>query len=168
MKRTLEVLNRLVDSGTINDYAIGGAMGAMFYIEAVTTVDLDVFVIFPDESDIVVLGPVYAKLKEWGYLPDEHERECVRIEGTPVQFLPAYNDLLQESLSNSRAFEYEGVSTKVLSAEYLAAICVQTGRIKDKLRVQMFLHMTGFDLLVFKDILNRFGLKERFDQWKIV
>ena len=33
MKKTLEVLNRLVAEGVVNDYAIGGAMGAMFYME---------------------------------------------------------------------------------------------------------------------------------------
>ena len=30
------------------------------------------------------------------------ERECVNIEGTPVQFLPAYDDLLQEALAFAR------------------------------------------------------------------
>ena len=43
MKKTLEVLNRLRSHGTISDYAIGGSMGALFYTEAVTTMDLDVF-----------------------------------------------------------------------------------------------------------------------------
>ena len=44
MKHTLEVLNRLVSEHIVDDYAIGGAMGAMFYTEAVTTTDLDIFV----------------------------------------------------------------------------------------------------------------------------
>ncbi len=167
MKQTLEVLNRLVSEGIVNDYAIGGAMGAMFYMEAVTTVDLDVFVVFPDEGPFLVLTPIYAKLKEWGYLPDEHERECIQIEGTPVQFLPAYNELLQEALSSSRSFDYEGVTTHVLKAEYLAAICVQTGRIKDKLRVQSFLSSPGFAREQFNRLLEKHGLCERFAKWQL-
>lgn len=142
-------------------------MGAMFYVEAVTTMDLDIFVLFPDDSDLVPLSPVYGKLKEWGYLPDEHEKECISIEGTPVQFLPAYDALLQEALSQARSFDYEGVETKVMLAEYLAAICVKTGRLKDKLRVQMLLSSDGFSVQRFLGLLSTFSLKERYDKWQL-
>ena len=168
MKRTLEVLNKLVSEHVIDDYAIGGAMGAMFYTEAVSTMDLDVFVLFPDAAGLILLEPIYSKLKEWGYLPDEHEKECVGIEGTPVQFLPAYNALLQEALGKARVFDYQGVPTKVMLAEYLAAIAVQTGRIKDKLRVNMFLATEDFDKDTFLILLDKFQLREWFDQWKLL
>ena len=167
MKKTLEVLNRLVREKVIDDYAIGGAMGAMFYVETVTTMDLDIFVLFPDDSDLAPLSPVYGKLKEWGYLPDEYEKECINIEGTPVQFLPAYDAPLREALVQARSFDYEGVETKVMLAEYLAVICVNTGRVKDKLRVDMFLSSEGFDVVKFNMLLAKFGLKERFEQWKM-
>ena len=39
MKKTLEVLNRLVAEKVIKDYAIGGAMGAVWYMEAISTMD---------------------------------------------------------------------------------------------------------------------------------
>ena len=42
MKKTLEVLNKLVAERVIRDYAIGGAMGALWYMEAITTTDLDI------------------------------------------------------------------------------------------------------------------------------
>lgn len=167
MKNTLVVLNRLVSENVIDGYAIGGAMGAMFYTEAVTTMDLDIFVLFPDATNIVLLEPIYSKLREWGYLPDEHERECISIEGTPVQFLPAYNDLLQEALSTAKEFEYMGIPTMVMQAEYLAAICVQTGRLKDRLRVNMFLTTKGFNKDKFEALLVKFVLKERFEQWNL-
>ena len=167
MKKTLDVLNKLLREKVINDYAIGGAMGAMFYAEAVTTMDLDIFVLFPDENSFTPLAPVYEKLKEWGYFPDAHERECVNIEGTPVQFLPAYDDLLQEALVFARVFNYEGVSTKVMLAEYLALICVKTGRLKDKLRVQMLIASDGFSTKKFMELLTKFKLMERFESWKL-
>ena len=120
-----------------------------------------------DDSDLVPLSPVYGKLKEWGYLPDEHEKECINIEGTPVQFLPAYDALLQEALVQARSFDYEGVETKVMLAEYLAAICVKTGRLKDKLRVQMLQLSKGFSESQFLGLLSNFNLKERFDKWQL-
>lgn len=167
MKKTLEVLNRLKTHKVINDYAIGGAMGALFYIESVSTMDLDVFVLFPDESNLLPLAPIYAQLKDWGYREDDNEKECINIEGTPVQFLPAYDELLQEALTFARTFDYQGVATKVMLAEYLAVICVNTGRVKDKLRVDMFLSSEGFDVVKFNMLLAKFGLKERFEQWKM-
>ena len=82
-----------------------------------------------------------------------------------LSFLPAYNELLQEALSSSRSFDYEGVTTHVLMAEYLAAICVQTGRIKDKLRVQSSLSSPGFMRERFNRLLEKLGLCERFAKW---
>ena len=38
MKKTLEVLNKLVAERVIRDYAIGGTMGALWYMEAITTI----------------------------------------------------------------------------------------------------------------------------------
>lgn len=161
MKRALEVLNQLVAEGVILDYAIGGAMGATFYLEPISTMDLDVFVLFTDETSLAPLQPIYHALDGMGFKPDEYERECVNIGGTPVQFLPVYNPLLAEALENARTINYDGIPTKVLGPEHLAAICVQTGRLKDKLRVQMFLEWESFDKGRFMDILARHGLSEK-------
>ena len=57
------------------------------------------------------------------------------------------------------------VADKVLQAEYLAAICVQTGRMKDRLRVQMFLSSEGFDRTKFEAILDKFGMAKEKAQW---
>lgn len=168
MKKTLSVLNSLVQQNVIKDYAIGGAMGAMWYMEAVATMDLDVFVIFIDDQSLVPLKPIYDKLKELGYTEDEQQKECINIEGVPVQFLPVYDSLLDAAMKKAKGFDYEGVATKVLTAEYLAAICVKTGRIKDKLRVAMFLQSAKFDKREFFSILSKFALMERFSQWKIM
>lgn len=165
MKKTLEILNKLVENKVLDNYAIGGAMGAMFYTEAVMTVDLDVFVLFPDNGDLLPLAPLYACLKKWGYGPDTNERECVDIEGVPVQFLPAFDGLLQDALANARTFDYQGVPSRVMRAEHLAAVCVQTGRMKDKLRVWTLSESEGFDHGTFTGLLTRYGLSERFAQW---
>lgn len=96
MKRTLQVLNELERAGVIERYAIGGAMGATFYVEPLLTFDLDVFVILPQgAAGLLSLAPLYEALRAWGYI---EERECVLIEGAPVQFLSAHNALLDEAL----------------------------------------------------------------------
>jgi len=43
MKKTLEVINELKKEGLINDYAIGGAVGALRWTEPFFTEDLDIF-----------------------------------------------------------------------------------------------------------------------------
>ncbi len=47
MKRTLHVLNELEQERIFARYAIGGAMGATFYVEPLLTFDLDIFVLLP-------------------------------------------------------------------------------------------------------------------------
>lgn len=168
MKKTLEVLNKLVDEHVIRDYAIGGAMGALWYMEAITTMDLDVFVLFMDETSLDPIGPIYKRLTELGYEIDPDHAECINIEGVPVQFLPVYNGLLNDAMRYSRCFDYEGTPMKVLSAEHLAAICVQTGRMKDKLRVEMFLRSAEFDKTSFLAILDHNNLRERFVSWNLM
>jgi hypothetical protein len=46
----LQVLNELERGGVIDRYAIGGAMGATFYVEPLLTFDLDVFVVPPQSA----------------------------------------------------------------------------------------------------------------------
>src|SRR5438132_284976 len=126
MKRTLEILNELERTGVLSRYAIGGAMGATFYVEPLLTFDLDVFVVLPQAAGgLVTLAPLYEALRRRGYA---EEGECVNIEGVPVQFLPAYNALLEEALREARGTAYEDTPTHVLRAEHLVAICLQTGR----------------------------------------
>ena len=158
MKEAFKVLAELVAEGVIKDYAIGGAMGATFYLEPVVTMDLDVFVLFNDNDSLLPLKPIYDVLKGRGYLPDELMPECIDIGGTPVQFLPAYNKLLEDALAHARSFDYDGVNARVLPAEYLAAISVQTGRMKDKRRVQACLEYDKFDKNAFAEICAAHGL----------
>ncbi len=165
MKKTLQVLNHLIEGGVISDYAIGGAMGATFYLEPVMTIDLDIFIISLDKFDLLPLQPIYSALRGKGYLPDEHEKECINIEGTPVQFLPAYNELLEEACNSAQITDYEGTRTKVISAEHLVAISLQTGRAKDRLRVLSFRDAGILNEKKMDDILFRYRLKEKWQQW---
>jgi len=162
MERTLQILNRLERDGVLSRYAIGGAMAAMFYVEPVSTFDLDVFVVLPQRGELLTLAPLYETLRAWGYTEDG---ECVLIEGVPVQFLPAYNPLLEEALETARETLYENTPTRVMKVEHLIAICLQTGRAKDRDRVRLFCEEAPIDRSALEAILKRHGLDERWRQW---
>lgn len=163
MERTLKVLNELERKGLFARYAIGGGVGAIFYMEPFLTYDLDVFVVLPARAGgLLTLGPLYAALRQDGYLEED---ECVNIEGVPVQFLPAYNSLVEEALAEAREVHYEQTPTRVLRAEHLVAIMLQTGRAKDRQRFSAFLRETDLDRNTLKDILQRHQLVDRWQQW---
>jgi len=163
MEKTLEVLNKLVFQKTIEKYAIGGAMGAMFYAEPVSTFDLGIFVMLSRlESGLITLSALYSCLSGMGYMP---EGECVLIEGIPVQFLPAYNALVEEALENAVEKKYNQTVTNVFTVEYLMAIAVQTGRGKDRARVRLLLDEAVIDMPVLKSILQKFSLITRWEEW---
>jgi hypothetical protein len=163
MERALRVLNRLEQEGIISHYAIAGAMGATFYAEPLLTFDLDIIVLLPQtESGLLTLSPLYEALRAKGYT---EERECVLIEGVPVQFLPAYNALLEEALRESRPMSYETTTTRVLRLEHLLAICVQTGRVKDRERVRVLQEQAKIDQPYLRAILRRHQLEETWKRW---
>ena len=163
MKRSIEVLNELEKEGVFFRYAIGGAMGAIFYTEPFLTFDLDVFVVLPQTSGhLQSLTPIYEALRVRGYA---EENECVVIEKVPVQFLPAYNALVEEALNQAQEIAYEGVAARVLRSEYLMAIALQTGRSKDRERVRILREQAQFDLDLLADILRRYQLEEKWKQW---
>lgn len=87
------------------------------------------------------------------------------IEGVPVQFLPAYNALLEEALKEAQETLYEETPARVLRAEHFIAICVQTGRDKDRQRVRTFMEQASLDRSLLTDILHRHGLEAKFQLW---
>ena len=160
MRRTLEVLNELEKHGVFSRYAIGGAMAATFYTEPFLTFDLDVFVVLPrTPGDLLTLAPLYDALRTRGY--SEQENECIRIEGVPVQFLPAYNALLEEALAEAREMRYEATPTCVLRPEHLLAIALQTGRDKDRERVRLLREQARLDQKYLKGVLSRHRLDDK-------
>ena len=163
MKQTLQVLNQLEADGVLGRYAIGGAMGATFFVEPLLTYDLDIFVLLPETaSGLLTLEPLYSVLRQRGY---GEEAECVSIEGVPVQFLPVYNALLEEALREAIDVPYDEVTTRVLRAEHLLAICLQTGRAKDRDRVRLLREEAPLDGAFLQAVLERHQLVEKWNQW---
>ncbi|MFA6691868.1 MAG: hypothetical protein WCR98_07815 [Saccharofermentanales bacterium] len=44
IREVIEIVNRMEEDGVISSYAIGGAVGATFYIEPASTMDVDIFI----------------------------------------------------------------------------------------------------------------------------
>lgn len=163
MKRAIAVLNELEQDGVFSRYAIGGAMGTIFYTEPFLTFDVDVFVLLPPTAGgLLTLTRIYDVLRARGYA---EENECVTIEGVPVQFLPAYNSLVEEALNKAHEILYEDVPARVLRSEYLAAIALQTGRCKDRERVRILREQANIDMDLLADIVKRHELEEKWKQW---
>ena len=164
MKLTLQVLNDLKREGVIREYAIGGAVAALFYAEPSFTQDLDVFVMFPEpeEGQLITLKPIYDALRKRGY---SEQREFVMIEGIPVQFLPASGALLEEALKEANNKRYEGTPTRVIRPEHLIAIALQTGRAKDRARVSQLMEQAPMNNEYLDSVIKRHKLKEEFERW---
>ena len=151
--------------GIIAQYAIGGAVGATFYLEPAATRDVDVFIALqaPAGQLIVTLTPLYDYLKRSGC---RVEGAYVIIAGWPVQFLPAESPLLKEALEKSLEKDLDGLSVRVFAPEHLAAIALQLGRPKDKLRLLQFVESQVLNEAEFSAILERHQLLESWARFK--
>lgn len=165
LRQVLEALRGLEAAGVVERYAVGGAVGATFYLEPVATLDVDIFVAFrADEGrKLLRLTPIYEYLETRGAAVEGEHRV---IHGWPVQFLPASTPLLREAMKEAREVDVEGVGTRVFTAEHLAAIALETGRAKDKARVLQFVEAKAVDPVRFEAVLVRHGLVERWKQFK--
>ncbi len=162
MDAALRALNRLVADGVIEDYAIGGAIGASFYLPAMQTEDIDVFVFLPPSSGpLVTLTPVYEALKSLG---GEVEREYVRFGPWPVQILTDASPLIAEAIREAIDVDYEEVPTRVFRAEHLCAIALQTGRNKDYARAILFVEQNEVDLEALSALASRYHLADRLER----
>ena len=147
-------LNALASAGVVRAYAVGGAIGALYYLEPASTQDVNVFVLFrpEDAARLSPLAAIYDFFASRGATP---EGEHVVIGGWPVQILPADDLLLDEAVRDARQVDVEGVAVRVMSAEHLAAAALDTGRAKDRIRLGQFLAWDGFDRRRFETIVER-------------
>ncbi len=162
VKEVIAVINQMQTDGIIDRYAIGGAVGATFYLEPVATLDVDIFVAFQSGSGSLLLSlePIFNYLKARG---GRMEGEYIVVAGWPVQFLPTGTPLVEEALKDSVVKNVDETPARVFTAEHLAAIALQTGRAKDKARLLQFIEGEVLDFARFQSILGRHGL---VDVWQ--
>ena len=158
----ISTVNQMQADGVIDGYAIGGAVGATFYLEPVATLDVDIFFAFQPETGSLLVSPqpIFDYLKARG---GKMEGEYIVIGGWPVQFLPPTGPLVEEALQETVARDVDGTPALVFTAEHLAAIALQTGRAKDKARLLQFIEAGALDAARFQAILSRHDL---IDAWR--
>jgi hypothetical protein len=164
IQEAIKTINAMHADGVIDTYAIGGAVGATFYLEPVATVDIDVFAAFNPgpASKLISLQPVFDYLKARGFRPDG---EYIIIAGWPVQFLPPTSKLVDEALREAVVRDVDGTPARVFTAEHLAAIALETGRAADKARLLQFIEAGAFDSNRFQQILSRHQLQPKWQQF---
>lgn len=165
VKATIELINQMQGDGVIGKYAIGGAVGATFYLEPAATVDVDIFVTLPTPPGGVLLSlsPIYDYLKARG---GSVEEEHIVVGGWPVQFLPASDALELEALAEAVPTTVEGLGTWVMTAEHLAAIALRTGRPKDHNRILQFIEQGAVDRKKLQTILDQHQLSGKWKQFE--
>jgi len=168
MKQTLDVLNAMHRDGVIGPYALAGAVAAFNYLEPAVTDDLDVLISFQTKSGLIDLAPVFDDLRARGY--ETHQREGIVIEGWPVQFIPAVDELDAEALANAEDIEIKmpseaPVRTRILQPEYLAAIALRVGRAKDQFRIAQFLEEKAVSTEKLCAILRRHDLIQKWQSF---
>jgi len=163
LKEVLTQLNNLKATGIIQDYAICGGYAAMFYDIPMATYDLDVLVVLPTEND-------YHRLYEYFRSQGAKiENVYIFIEDMPVQFLPNYiSPLFNSAIEEANTVDFQSVSSKFVSIEYLIALYLTAFRKKDRVRVQNLLKKANKNLLV--DIIRRFDNDEHklYERYKRV
>jgi hypothetical protein len=151
----LRAANELVKAGLINDWALGGALAAIYYVEPFATYDADIFFIPKEQGLDAGLPAIYAHLQSQGW---QVEREHLLWRGFPVQFLAA-SGLTAEAVREAERIEYEGVPAKVFRAEHIVAVAASVGRQKDKARIEQILQQADVDKNYLENVLQRYKLK---------
>ena len=164
VKETLELINQMQADGIIGEYAIGGAVGAMLYLEPAATLDVDVFVGLPaSKSGLVSLAPIYEYLKARGCVEKE---EHIVIGDWPVQFIPPKDELEREAVATAVTTEVDGTQTRIMPAEHLVAIALRTGRSKDYARILQFLEQEAVDRKKLEAVIAKHGLTAKWEQFR--
>ncbi|MBL7209885.1 MAG: hypothetical protein ISS52_07280 [Dehalococcoidia bacterium] len=149
LRDVLISLNDIKTAGIIQDYAIGGGYAVMFYdVPMEPTYDLDVLVILATEDD-------YHRLYEHFRIRGAKIKDVyIFIEDMPVQFLPNYiSPLFNSAIEEANIVEFEGVSSKFVTVEYLTVLLLTSYRPKDRMRIEGLLKKVDEDLLL--DIIQR-------------
>lgn len=163
MRDTLKVLLQIRDEGILADFAIGGAIAASFFTPAVATEDLDIFAFLkPSASGLLVLTPLYDRLQQLG---GRIANEYVVIGKWPVQILPAYTPLVEEAVTYAIDRRFEDLTVRVVDANYLCAIALQTGRAKDYLRIHTLIESGSVEGEKLSALVNKFALTQRWETY---
>ena len=155
MKEVATLLNDMAQAGVISNYAVFGAVAQMRYTEAVVTLDADILVAVPLPEALDVFTPIHTFCRKRGHLP---EGEAIRVGDWPVQFVPAFSPLTEAAMRDAETGDIDGVSLRVVRADYLAVIALSVGRAKDMARVVALREAGAATDAAIEELAARHGL----------
>ena len=79
----LRAANDLVSAGLIKDYALGGALAAIYYVEPFTTYDADIIFIAAEQGLTAGIPAIYSYLQDRGW---RIERSICSLKASPSNF----------------------------------------------------------------------------------
>jgi hypothetical protein len=77
----LRAANELVSGGLMENYALGGALAAVYYTEPVTTYDADIIFVASDKALSAGIPAIYSHLQSKGW---RVEREHLLFQDFPL------------------------------------------------------------------------------------
>lgn len=118
----------------------------------------------PEHSaGLVSLNPIYDFLRARGCAENQ---EHVVIAGTPVQFIVAFNPLIEAAVTAATNKTFKQVNIRVFQLEHLMAIMLHTGRPKDFTRLAQVLADTPYDKAQFDEILQQHRLQAAWQKFQ--
>src|SRR5712691_6037902 len=154
-------LHEMESEGVIGDYAIGGAMAALFYAEVTRTYDIDVFATIPAQRGLIIdMTDLYAWARKRGF---EADGEHLLIHSVPVLFLAANDGLEREAVAEAQDCDYQGVEVRVMRPEHLVALYTRAGGAGRRERAALLLRAGVVPEEELNAILRRYNL---FDKWQ--
>jgi hypothetical protein len=165
-EKVIEVLQNLQTKQIIEKYAIGGAFAATLHNEPIATLDLDIFFFLKEKSDspILSMSKIYEFAKENGF---NFDHEFINIYGWLVQFVEAsHNNLWKEAIENSDIIRFGNTNVFVIGREYLVAMWLFAGRLKDYQKIATFLDAEIIDINKLFEILEQHNLSEKWNKEK--
>lgn len=163
--KAIAVIEQLMSEGLIAKYAIGGAFGALFYLEPTETADIDIFIHLdpPKGSFLISMDPFIDRLEALGYT--EWIEDKIVVEGCPMQFVPVAKPIEIEGLDRAGRKAFDGeIQPFVFSPEYLMAIALDLSRPKDKVRLEQFHRTDAYNPSTFADILKKHTLEQKWQR----
>jgi hypothetical protein len=163
IKKALKLANEMERRGIIGKYAIGGAIGTIYWTEAYATKDLDLFLRLPVSRGGLSLMPFMSYLAEKGY---PFTAQYVKIGTLMIDFVGVYNPLTEEALDNAVEVVVYAVPTRIFRPEYLMAIALQTGRAQDLKKVIKLYRESDLDKKYLEKIVTRHNLSRKWNEFK--
>jgi len=157
MIQIIRLCNQLKKLGIIGEYAIGGGIASLFYIEPMFTQDVDIFITVKQKGELVNLSPIYEYIKSKGY---KWQGDHIMVSGYLVQILVG-GELESEAVVNAKIKPLNKVtSCRVMPPEYLIAIAVKLGRSRDIYRAIQLTDKS--DPSKLREVLAKYDLLNRF------